>query len=166
MPPSWVAALIEAVEAQPQISTAKIRTGLSSDKVLAAIAPALKALGYDVETGKEKAGKIRRPVLFGEQGKPELEFQVDAVHDELGIIIEVEAGRGARGNATYRDLIRAGLIVNARFLCLMLPIAYRHNQSGREVSVAAYGECSALLHAVYASRRLTLPFEGVLLVGY
>jgi hypothetical protein len=36
---------------------------------------------------------------------------VDGVHDELGILLEIEAGRGARGNAVYRDLVRTSLIV-------------------------------------------------------
>ena len=42
-------------------------------------------------------------MLFGEGGRQELEFQIDAFHDRDGIVIEVEAGRGAKGNATYRD---------------------------------------------------------------
>jgi hypothetical protein len=36
----------------------------------------------------------------------------------LGILVEVEAGRGARGNAVYRDLVRSSLIVDQRFLVL------------------------------------------------
>jgi hypothetical protein len=33
-------------------------------------------------------------------------------------VLEVEAGRGARGNAVYRDLVRSSLIVDQRFLGL------------------------------------------------
>jgi hypothetical protein len=41
-----------------------------------------------------------------------LAYRVDAVHDELGVLVEVEAGRGA-GQPVYLDLIRAALIVGA-----------------------------------------------------
>jgi transposase len=40
------------------------------------------------------------------------------VQDELGILVEVEAGRGAKGNAVHRDLVRSSLIVDQRVLCL------------------------------------------------
>ena len=56
------------------------------------------------------------------------------------------------------------MIVNARFLALLLPVAYRFGT--KEVTSMAYDECTALLRAVYASQRLKLPFEGVLLIGY
>jgi len=102
-PPAWAKSLVEVVATQPAISTEKTKTGLSSDAVLAALAPGLIALGYDVEAGKKQNAKVRRPVLFGEGGRQELEFQIDAFHDRDGIVIEVEAGRGAKGNATYRD---------------------------------------------------------------
>jgi hypothetical protein len=40
-------------------------------------------------------------------------YEIDAAHDELGIVVEVEGGRGARSNAAYRDLVRTSLIVGA-----------------------------------------------------
>ncbi len=147
---------------EKSISTEKGKTGLTSNAVLVALAPGLRAIGYEVESGQEKAGQVQRPVLFGEQGKIQLPFNVDAARDDLGVVLEVEAGRGARGNATYRDLIRTSLIVNANYFALLLPIAYRHRLRDKEVSVRAYDEGKELLNAVYASQRLRLPFEGVL----
>lgn len=38
---------------------------LTSDVVLSFLRPGLDALGYEVESGKAAAQKIRRPVLFG-----------------------------------------------------------------------------------------------------
>lgn len=76
------------------------------------------------------------------------------------------AGRGARGNAGYRDIVRTSLIVDAQFLALLLPLAYRHQSSGREIVVRAYEDARAQLDAIYASERLRLPFTGTLLVGY
>jgi len=78
------------------------------------VCPGLRKLGYTVEASKAKVDRIRRPVLFGEQGAERVAYEVDAVHDELGVIVEIEAGRGARGNAVYRDLIRASLLVDVK----------------------------------------------------
>ena len=93
-------------------------------------------------------------------------YEIDAFHEGYGIVVEVEAGRGARGNATYRDIIRASLILDAQYLALLVPVAYRHVSGGREVSVHAYKDCADLLSALYASQRLRLPFLGTLLIGY
>jgi len=166
-PPEWVEPFIgNVVAAEPSISTVDRKTGLDSDGVLLHLAPGLRQLGYVVESGKKASERIRRPVLFGSNGREAVSYEIDAFHDGYGIVVEVEAGRGARGNATYRDIIRASLIVDARFLILLLPVAYRHTSNGREVSVHAHQECLDLLSALYASQRLPLPFNGVLLVGY
>jgi hypothetical protein len=166
-PPEWVEPFIANVRAAEQsISTVERKTGLDSDHVLQHLAAGLRELGFAVESGKKASERIRRPVLFGSNGWAAVSYEIDAFHDAHGIVVEVEAGRGARGNATYRDIIRTSLIVDAQYLVLLLPVAYRHVSGGREVSVRAYKECADLLSALYASQRLPLPFRGVLLVGY
>lgn len=162
----WVGGFVQAVADTRASIDSRVVDDLTSDRVLAHLRPGLVDLGFTVETGKKAAEKIHRPVLFGDQGRPRVSYEVDAVHDELGIVAEVEAGRGARGNAVYRDLIRASLIVDARFLALGVMQAYRHQSQGRSVVVSSYDEAKAQLDAIYASGRLTLPFEGVLLFGY
>ena len=165
--PPWVSEFVQVVQScEGTISTEIARTGLSSDQVLALLAPGLRSLGYVVEDGKGHLGKVRRPVLYGENGVPTVTYEVDAAHAEHGTVVEVEAGRGARGNAEYRDLIRTSLILDARYLVLALPLAYRFKSGPREGTEYAYRNTSDLLTAIYASRRLKLPFEGVLLVGY
>ena len=165
-PAQWVIDVIQVVAAaQADIDSAKA-AHLTSDNVLAFLRPGLEGLGYHVESGKTRLQKIRRPVLFGEQGQERVAYEVDAVHDELGVLIEVEAGRGARGNAVYRDLVRTSLIVDARFLAIGVMATYRHMSGGSEMEVASYRETKAQLEAIYASGRLRLPFEGVLLFGY
>jgi hypothetical protein len=118
----------------------RIVENLTSDRVLAFIADDLASLGYKVETGKKALQKIRRPVLFGEEGVEKVSYEIDAFHDSLGIAVEVEAGRGARGNAVYRDLIRTSLIVGAKYLVLGVMIDYRHQSSGKEVVVKSFDE--------------------------
>ena len=98
----------------------------------------LVALGYEVEAGKSRAARIRRPVLFGPHGTERVAYEVDAVHDELGIVVEIEAGRGAQSNAVHRDLIRASLIVDARFFVLGVMGRYRFLSGGRAVETASY----------------------------
>lgn len=49
---------------------------------------------------------------------------------------------------------------------LAMPIAYKFTSSGRQISISAYANSRDQLDAIYASQRLRLPFEGVLLVGY
>lgn len=79
-----------------------------------------------------------------------------------GIAVEAEAGRGAANNADYRDIVRTALIFDARYLALVMPLAYRTGVQ----SLKAYGRTREQLDALYAFDRLKLPFAGVLLVGY
>jgi len=163
--PEWAEDLVGIVEAShDEISTA-VAKGPTSDNVLAAIATGLKAAGYLVEADKTKIGKIGRPVLFGNEGKAALTYEVDAFHPDLRLVIEVEAGRGAMNNADYRDIIRSSLILDADFFALLMPLRYRF-QGGPKDGVRAYENTCAVLDAIYASRRLVLPFTGVLVVGY
>ena len=141
-------------------------SGLTSDKALRAVRPGLEKLGYRVESGKRKEQRIGLPVLFGERGTARVSYEVDAVHEDLGVLVEIEAGRGARGNAVYRDLIRSSLIVDARYLALGVMIEYRHKSGAKDIAVQSYADARNLLDAVYASQRLQLPFDGVLLFGY
>jgi len=166
-PPEWVEPLVAQVRAvEERISTVEQSTGLHSDDVLRELAPGLQQLGYAVEASRSEADRIRRPVLFGSNGRAEVSYDIDAFHDEFGIVVEVEAGRAASNNATYRDIIRASLILDARYLVLLLPVAYRFNNRGQLAAVAAFTRGLDLLSALYASQRLPLPLRGVLLVGY
>lgn len=165
-PPTWVDDVVTLFAThQEQIDSGKV-DGLTSDRVLAILRPGLLALGFVVEAGKTKADRIRRPVLFGERGSERVAYEVDAVNDEHGILMEIEAGRGARGNAIYRDLVRSSLVVAAKFLVLGVMRQYRHKSGGRPVSVNSYRDARDLLDAIYASGRLQLPFEGILILGY
>ena len=50
---------------RPQIDSAVVHPKpMQSNDVLAVIAPGLEALNFTVETGKQKAGKLPRPVFF------------------------------------------------------------------------------------------------------
>ena len=66
---------------------------LKSDDVLKALEEELLNIGFEVETGKKRDQKIEVPVLFGINGKIEKSFYADALHRDLGFVLEVEAGR-------------------------------------------------------------------------
>jgi hypothetical protein len=91
---------------------------MESNDVLAVIADDLRDLGFEVEEGKAKAGKLPRPVFFSDQGVYLRTYEIDAFEPANGIALEVEAGRATIGNAIYRDLIQASLMLDARFLVL------------------------------------------------
>lgn len=165
-PPPWVHDFLAVIAgARPHIES-RVVNALKSDIVLAHVRPGLEQLGYEVERGKGRSDKVYRPVLFGAQGVPRVTYEVDAANDELGVVVEIEAGRGARGNAAYRDVIRTSLIVGARFLALGVMLEYRHLSKSKPQRIESYREVRNQLDAVYASGRLSLPFEGVLLFGY
>ena len=166
MPPGWVADLIGVFNsAKTSIDTASIQ-GEKSDGILASLHPGLAQLGYQVEMSKKAIDKIERPVLFGDEGKPRVHYQIDAWLPDPGVVVEVEAGRGWMGNAFYRDLIRTSLIVGAKYLVIGMMESYVYATGGKKSTSHDYENARDQLDAIFASGRLQLPFKGVLLVGY
>lgn len=166
-PPKWALNLVKIVrDAQGAIDTEPLRPAhgdrLTSDYVLSLLRPGMGGLGYTVESGKHAAQRIRKPVLFGDNGRAEVSYEIDAFHEDFGIAVEVEAGRGAMGNADYRDIIRMSLLLDANYMVLMTPAIYRYGTT----STSAFARTRDQLSAIYASERLRLPFQGALLIGY
>jgi hypothetical protein len=142
--------------AQPSIdSTTTFESRMESDDVLRVIEPGLIGLGFAVESGKSRDGKLPRPVFFGDEGTYLRTYEIDAFESEQGIALEVEAGRATMGNAIYRDLIQGSLMVDARFLVLGVPVEYRYGtKPTREPS---YAKTYSIVEAIYGSPRLRLP---------
>ncbi len=129
-----------------------------SNEVLAIIRPYLIKLGYKVEHSKKKEDKIVVPVLFGENGKQELSFEVDAYNATHGIVIEVEAGRAVTNYQFLKDLFQACLMQNVDYLC----IAVRKNYKGSE----DYARVCKFIDTFYLSGRMSIPLKGILIIGY
>jgi hypothetical protein len=139
---------------------------MESNEVLSVIATDLRALGFDVEQGKQKAGKLPRPVFFGDEGSYLRTYEIDAFEPAGGVALEVEAGRATMGNAIYRDLIQGSLMVDARYLTLAVPFEYRYKSGKRTAREPSYMKTYSVVEAIYGSPRLELPFDGLLLIGY
>lgn len=131
---------------------------LPSNQVLASVAPHLSAAGFSVELGKKAKEKISVPVLFGLNGRLEKSFDADAYRATDGFVIEVEAGRGVVNNQYLKDLFQACMMHDVSHLAIAVRNVYRKSQDFERVC--------RFFNTLYASQRLTLPLDGILIIGY
>lgn len=165
-PPEFVKPLVQLfTDHEASISTLGREKGLNSDAVLSELQNDLQAIGFDVEQGKTVADKIKRPVFFGENGVPALQYEVDAFHPIWRCGLEIEAGRAWLGNAVYRDLIQALVMVNLDHLVLAVPNGYRRKSLGRTVVSKDYENACAVADSLYGHSRLRMPYSLVV-IGY
>ena len=166
MPPAFIEKVIAVFERHSgDISTVRLEKGLTSDEALAVLRSDLVALGFEVEAGKRTKDKIKRPVFFGENAQPDLQYEVDAWHPEWCAGLEVEAGRAWMGNAVYRDLIQALVMVEMNHLLLAVPQAYRYKTSGRATLSRDYENTVSVAQALYGHSRVAMPFS-LCVIGY
>jgi hypothetical protein len=164
--PSFAHRIAEVfLQHRSNIDTVKLKKGLTSNDVLAVLRPDLIDLGFSVEASKLDSDKLQRPVYFGLQGSPTLRYQIDAYHPEWRCGLEVEAGRAWMGNAVYRDLVQAMVMVDVDVLVLAVPIAYKFNSSGKLTTSNDFENTRSLVSAVFGHSRVRIPY-GLLLVGY
>lgn len=165
-PPHFVPLVVDAFrECEPNICTTSLSKGLTSDAVLEVLGSQLSALGFQIETSKQRRDKINRPVFYGENGRPSLNYQIDAYHDKWRCGLEIEAGRGWMGNAVYRDLIQALVMVNVDHLVLAVANSYKYNSGGRQVTSTDYDNTISVADALYGHTRMRLPY-GLTVLGY
>lgn len=165
-PPAFTGEIVEAFRSsEASICTRTLEKGLTSDAVLAAVRPTLLALGFAVETSKLAADKIRRPVFFGENGQPDLQYEIDAFHSEWRCGLEVEAGRGWMGNAVYRDLVQALVMVELETLVLAVANTYRYQSGGKLTVSRDYENAIAVADSLYGHSRIAMPYRLVI-IGY
>jgi hypothetical protein len=161
-PPDLVTGVIEVFRRhESQIATEKRKTGLKSDEVLNILRPCLEKMGFMVESGKSSDGKIIRPVFFGENGEPSKTYAVDAFFEHHRCGLEVEAGRAIGGNAIYRDLIQAMVMVNLDLLLLAVPNVYRYGKT----KTHDYESTLKVADALFGHTRMTMPYRLVV-IGY
>jgi hypothetical protein len=131
---------------------------LESNLVLQAVTPHLLSSGFKVESSKATADKLKVPVLFGRNGQVEKSFDADAYHSAHGFVLEVEAGRGVVNNQFLKDLFQACMMHDVRYLGIAVRNVYRQSPDFEKVC--------RFFDTMYASSRLQLPLEGILVIGY
>ena len=167
-PPPFALSVVKVFEAHAAtISTRVLNKGLTSDGVLRVLAADLKAIGFEVETGKAKGSKIDRPVFFGPNGEPTLGYQIDGFHPGNRCGIEIEAGRAWMGNAIYRDLVQAMVMVDVDHLVLAVANAYKFNNKklGKTVTSLDFKNAVEVADALYGHTRIGMPY-GLTIIGY
>lgn len=165
-PPQFTREVVEVFRSsEAAICTRTLDKGLTSDAVLAILRPGLQSLGFIVEASKQSGDKIRRPVFFGENGEPDLQYEIDAFHPEWRCGLEIEAGRGWMGNAVYRDLVQALVMVELDTLILAVANSYRYQSSGRSTASKDYENTVAVADALFGHSRIRMPYNLVV-IGY
>lgn len=131
---------------------------LPSNGVLALLVSRLEALGFHVEAGKKRGQKVQVPVLFGLNGQMDKCFEADAYHEAAGFVLEVEAGRGVVNNQFLKDLFQACMMNGVTEFAVALRQDYR--------GINDFERAARFFETLYASNRLKLPLDGILLIGY
>ena len=126
--------------------------------MLAILRDDLISLGFEVEAGKKASEKIRIPVLFGRRGEPDLSFEADAAHYGNRTVIEVEAGKAVANYQFLKDLFQASVMPGISFAVVAVRNVYKGTKDFEKVI--------GFLDTLYASGRLKLPLDGVLIIGY
>ncbi|MDB4967287.1 MAG: hypothetical protein JWN44_2976 [Myxococcales bacterium] len=165
-PPAFIEALAGVFRKHElAICTEVLSKGLTSDNVLEVLADDLTLLGFQVEAGKTTDKTIDRPVFFGENGEPIRRYEIDGFHPAWHCGLEIEAGRAWMGNAVYRDLIQAAVMVDVNHLCLAVPLVYKYQSGGRAASSPDYTNTLSVATAVFGHSRFRLPY-GLTVLGY
>lgn len=165
-PPSFVPRIRDLFSKHAdRLDTVARAKGLTSDEVLAVLRPGLLGLGFEVEAGKRKRDKIQRPVFFGEDGVATVRYEIDAYQPAWRCGLEVEAGRAWMGNAVYRDLIQAMVMVDVDWLVLAVPNVYKYRSGGKPAQSADYENACGIADTLFGHTRVQMPYR-LAVIGY
>lgn len=165
-PPHFIPSIVQLfIENEPAISTRQLDKGLTSNEVMSRLKAGLELSGFAVETGKSRDQKIDRPVFYGENGIPTLRYEIDAYSAAWRCGLEIEAGRAWMGNAVYRDLIQAMVMVHVDHLCLAIPNSYKYLSGGKPTISSDYDNTVSVADALWGHSRVRIPY-GLTLIGY
>ena len=104
-------------------------------------------------------------MFFGENAEADLQYEVDAWHPEWLAGLEVEAGRAWMGNAIYRDLVQALVMVDMKHLILAVSQTYYYETKRKPTSSRDYKNTVSVAQALYGHSRIDMPFS-LSVIGY
>lgn len=136
-----------------------------SDAILNIIHLDLEAIGFEVEKSKKRDDKIYRPITFGENGIPQLKYEIDAYNKITRVGLEIEAGRGIMGNAIYRDLIQGMMMTGVDHLVVAVANEYRYKSKGKDIVSKDYEKSVDICRALSSHTRVQLPYT-ITIIGY
>jgi hypothetical protein len=164
-PPQFVHEVVHVFqEHESKIGTATTK-GRTSDGTLAILRNDLISLGFQIEASKASKDKIKRPVYFGEGGQPTLQYEVDGYHPGWRCGLEIEAGRATQGNAIFRDLVQAMIMVQVDHLVLAVPNKYRSAGNASKVHSEDFKITTNVASALFGHDRVVVPY-GLTVIGY
>ena len=165
-PPDFISRVVEVFTTRnDRIGSSESRERLTSNQTLEVLREDLTALGFNVEANKPNKNKNVRPVLFGENAKPDLQFEIDAWHPEWKAGLEIEAARARMGNAIHRDLIHALVDFEIDHLILAVKNAYYYGASEKQVKSRDYRYTVSIAEALYSQSRISMPYS-LCVIGY
>lgn len=167
-PPDFVETLVKIFKKNESIistSDVKRKVSLKSNQVLSALSSDLINAGFEVERGKTRDKKIHRPVFWGENGVPILRYEIDAFHPIWKCGLEIEAARAILGNAIFRDLFQAMVMVEVDYLCIAVSNFYKYNTNLKETKSKDYTQTIAIADTLYSHTRMKMPFD-LIIIGY
>lgn len=164
-PPQFIVEVVECFQQnESSISTIQGNHG-DSNAVLQIIRYDLESIGFEVEKSKKAIDKIFRPVTFGIDGVPQLKYEIDAYNKDTRVGLEIEAGRGVKGNAIYRDLIQGMIMTNVEHLVVAVANEYRYKSKKREMVSKDFEMCINICGALSGQTRIKLPYT-ITIIGY
>lgn len=95
---------------------------------------------------------------FGRNGRLEKSFHANAFHEDLGFVVEVEAGRGVTNFQFLKDLFQACMMADVYYLAIAVRNTYQKMDDFERID--------RFFSTLYASNRLKLPLKGLLAIGY
>jgi hypothetical protein len=127
---------------------------MESDDVLRVLADdPERDMGFAVERGKKRMGKLPRPSSSATRGRFYGPTRSTPSSPITGSRWRSKAAGRPWATRSYRDIIQGSLIVDARVLALAVPVEYRYKSGAREAKEPSYAKTYSVIEAIYGSQR-------------
>ncbi len=159
-PPTFIKEIIKAFERTTDLDyKAENPKEYTSDAILKKIGKSLSDLGFDVEKRGDSSKRIKKSISTGNDAQ--IQYFIDAYHPVWRCGLEVEAGRGWKSNAVYRNIVQSILTLDVDHLVIAVRNEYR---SKKEIS-KDYDKLARLCDALYSNNRIEMPVT-MCVIGY